>query len=117
MCYYHQHVFWSVCLSCLPVCKSNFNGWFSSQGKYRATLEFKSSGCALSNNHIYDSSLSICQFQSMLHSVHPPLPARGGVGFSLQPNFKKWGLTGPQLLEGGCWEIGMTFFRGSAIAT
>ena len=33
---------------------------------------------------------------------------------SLQPNFQKKGrgLTGPQLLEGGCWERGgVTFFR------
>ena len=29
-----------------------------SQGKYRATLEFKSSGCTVSNNLNYDSSLS-----------------------------------------------------------
>ena len=32
---------------------------FRSQGKYRATLEFKSSGYAVSNNLIYDSSLSL----------------------------------------------------------
>ena len=51
--------FWSACLSYLPVCQSNFNGWFRSQGKYRATPEFKSSGCAVSNNLNYDSSLSL----------------------------------------------------------
>ena len=28
-------------------------------------------------------------------------------GLSLKPNFKKFSLTGPQLLEGGCWERGM----------
>ena len=50
---------WSACLSCLPICQSNFNGWFRSQGNYRATLEFKSSGCVVSNNLIYDSSLSL----------------------------------------------------------
>ena len=44
--------------SCLPVCQSYFNGWFRSQGKYRAALEFKSSGCAASNNLNYDSNLS-----------------------------------------------------------
>ena len=48
--------FWSTCL---PVCQSNFNGWFRSQGKYRATLEFKSSGCAVRNNLIYDLSLNL----------------------------------------------------------
>ena len=49
----------TCCLSCLPVCQSNFNGWFRSQGKHRAMLEFKSSGCAVNNNLIYDSSLSL----------------------------------------------------------
>ena len=29
-----------------------------------------------------------------------------------QPNIQKGGLTGPQLLEGSCWERGVTFFRG-----
>ena len=49
-----------TCLSFgLPVCQSNFNGWFRSQGKYRATLEFKSSECAVSNKLNYDSSLSL----------------------------------------------------------
>ena len=50
----------STCLSFgLPVCQSNFNGRFRSKGKYRATLEFKNSGCAASNNLTYDSSLSL----------------------------------------------------------
>ena len=59
MCYYHQNVFvfWSARLPYLPVSQSNFNGW--SQGKYCETLEFTSSGCAVSNNLIYDSSLSL----------------------------------------------------------
>ena len=36
------------------------------------------------------------------HSGHPPF-LQGGL--SLQPNFQKGGgLTGPQFLEGGCWE-------------
>ena len=34
-------------------------------------------------------------------------------GLSLQPIFKKGGhLTGPQLLEGCCWERGGDFFQG-----
>ena len=40
------------------------------------------------------------------HSVHPSFSAGG---LSLQPNLKKkggGGLTGPQLLEGVCWERG-----------
>ena len=58
MCYYHQHACLLVCISLLSACQSNFNGRFRPQGKYRATLEFKSSGCGVSNNLIYDSSLS-----------------------------------------------------------
>ena len=46
------------------------------------------------------------------HSVHPPAPLSAGE-LSLQPNFQKGGgLTGPQLLEGGCWERGGDFFQG-----
>ena len=75
MCYYHQHVCFLVCcLSCLSVCQSNFSGLSRSQGKYRTILEFKSSGCDVSNNFIYDSTLSLSV--SVLHSVHPiPLSA------------------------------------------
>ena len=54
MCYYHQHACLLVCLS---VSQTSMDD--SGQGKYRATLEFKSSGCAVSNNLIYDSSLSL----------------------------------------------------------
>ena len=99
-------VLWSACLSCLPVCQSNFNGWFRSQGKYRATLEFKSSRCAVSNNLIYDSSLSLSVSVKVTQCA-PPKPK-----LSLQPNFKKGGLTGPQLLEGVAGKKGVTFFRG-----
>ena len=103
-------VFWSASLSCLPVCQSNFSGWFRSQGKHRATLEFKSSGCAVSNNLIYDSSL--CQSQSNSQSyivcTHPFLQGKGVV--EPPTKFKKrGGLTGPQLLEE------MTFFRGQGV--
>ena len=57
-----------ICLSFgLPVCQSNFNGWFKSQGKYRATLKFNSSGCVGSNNLIYDS---VCQSESKLSQNH-----------------------------------------------
>ena len=60
--------------SCLPVCQSYFNGWFRSQGKYRATLEF---------------------------TLPPPFwKGVGWEGVNLQPNFKKGSRTGPQLLEG-----------------
>ena len=59
MCYQHQH----ACFFCLPVSPV----WLSvsqtsmddSQWKHRATLEFKSSGCVVSNNLNYDSSLSL----------------------------------------------------------
>ena len=48
------------------------------------------------------------------HSVHPSPPFyKGGGELSLQPNFQKgWGLTEPQLFEGGCWERGGDFFQG-----
>ena len=36
----------------------------------------------------------------------------GGGGLSLQPNLKKEGLTGPQLLEGVAGKEGGDFFRG-----
>ena len=57
MCYYHQHASLMVCLSLLPACLSVKLQWMIQ--KYRATLEFKSSGCAVSNNLNYDSSLSL----------------------------------------------------------
>ena len=49
MCYCHQPTCLSFGLPVFPVYLS----------VYRATLEFKSSGCAVSNNLIYDSSLSL----------------------------------------------------------
>ena len=57
MCYYHQHACLFVCLCLLSacLCQSNFSELFRLQGKYRATLEFKSSRCAVSNNLNYDS--------------------------------------------------------------
>ena len=61
MCYYHQHACLLVCLSLLPACLSVKLQWMIQvKEKYRrTTLEFKSSGCAVSNNLIYDSSLSL----------------------------------------------------------
>ena len=50
-----------------------------------------------------------------VHSVyHFPLSAGGGEGeeLSLQPNFQKGGLTGPQVLEGAAGKEAMTFFSG-----
>ena len=58
------------------------------------------------------TQVSVCQPQSKLHSVHPLPFCRAGGVLSLQPNFKKGGLTGPQLLERGCWEKGGDFFQG-----
>ena len=53
------------------------------------------------------TQVSVCQSQSKLHSVHP-LSAGGG-GMSLQPNFKKVGLAGPQLLEEIAGKEGVIF--------
>ena len=63
------------------------------------------------------TQVSVCQSQSKLHSMHPPFLQGGGAGLSLQTNFKKEGLTGPQLLQEGCWERGGDFFQegGGAI--
>ena len=48
-------------------------------------------------------------FISLEHSMHPSLSAEQGWAFN--QIFKKGGLTGPQLLEGGCWERGSDFFQ------
>ena len=55
MCYYHQHACLFVCLSLLSACLSAKLQWMIQvireiQGNY----EFNSSGCAVSNNLIYD---------------------------------------------------------------
>ena len=42
ICYYHQY---ACLLDCLSVSQTSLD--HSDQGKYRATLEFKSSGCAV----------------------------------------------------------------------
>ena len=94
MCYYHQHASRLVCLSLLPACLSNFNGGFRSQGKYRATLEFKSFGCAVSSNLIYDSSLS----QSYIVCTLPPYSAGGEV--EPPTKLKKGGLDRTSTLRG-----------------
>ena len=49
--------------------------------------------------------------------IPPPFLQAGGGGLSLQPNFQKGGLTGPQFLEGVAGKEGVTFFRGVAIFT
>ena len=51
---------------------------------------------------------------SGFHSGHPPFcrGSMGGGGWASNQIFKKVGLTGPQLLEGGCWERGVTFQGG-----
>ena len=64
------------------------------------------------------TQVSVCQShsQSKLHSVLPPPPppfSRGG-GVEPPTKFKEKGrLTGPQLLEGCCWEtVAGDFFSG-----
>ena len=42
-----------------------------------------------------------------------PTPLSAGGGFEPPTKFPKGrGLTGPQFLEGGCWERGGDFFQG-----
>ena len=106
-------VFWSACLCCLPLCQSTFNGWFRSQGKYRATLEFKSSGCAVSNNFFWLKSqfVSFCQSYTV---CTPHLFLQGG-GKGVEPPTKftkAWGLDRISIFRGGCWERGGDFFQG-----
>ena len=55
MCYYHQYACLFVCLSLLSVSETSMDD----SGQYRATLKFKSSGCAVSNNLNYDASLTL----------------------------------------------------------
>ena len=60
MCYYHQNACLLVCVYLLPAYLSVKLQWMIQvTGKYRTTLEFKSSVCAISNNLIYDPSLSL----------------------------------------------------------
>ena len=55
----------------------------------------------------------ILRIVSYVHSVHPPFLQGWGGGWASNQIFEKGRLTGPQLLEGGCWERGgVTFFRG-----
>ena len=52
----------------------------------------------------------------MFHIVCTPPSLLGEGGLNLQPNFQKGGgLTGPQLLKGGCWERGGDFFQGEGV--
>ena len=53
MCSCHEHACILVCLSLLSASQTSMDD-SRSQGKYRTTLAFKSSGCAVSNNLIYD---------------------------------------------------------------
>ena len=59
MCYYHQHA--CLLVSQSPVCLSVSQTSIDDSGHKgnRATLKFKSSGCAVSNNLNCDSSLSL----------------------------------------------------------
>ena len=57
MCYYHQQACLWVFLSLLPACLSVKLQWMIHVTK--ETLEFKSSGYAVSNDLVYDSSLSL----------------------------------------------------------
>ena len=61
----------------------------------------------------------VAKYLHTYYSVHPPPPLSatgggGGGGWTSNQIFKKGGggLTGPQLLEGGCWERGVWIFSG-----
>ena len=78
----------------------------SNKGKYKVAqrvLSFKKK-----------TRLTVMNMHSKLlnsHSVHPPLSDGGRVEPPTKFS-KRGGLTGPQLLEGGCWERGGDFFQG-----
>ena len=60
MCYYHQHACLLVSLSLLSACLSVKLQWMIQVTReIQGNLEFKSFGCAVSNNLNYDSSLSL----------------------------------------------------------
>ena len=56
MCYYHQHACLLVCLSLLSACLSVRLQWMI---QVTREIQGKSSGCAVSNNLIYGSSLCL----------------------------------------------------------
>ena len=96
MCCYHHHACFSVCLSLVPACLSVKLQWMIQVT--RATLEFKSSGCAVSNKLIYDSSLS-------QNYIVCTLPLSAG-GFEPPTRFKNRGLDRTSTFRGGYWERG-----------
>ena len=60
------------------------------------------------------TSLTVMNLHSKLlnsHIVHPPLSDGGRVEPPTKFSKKGWGLTGPQLLEGVCWERGGDFIQ------
>ena len=80
--------------ACLSVGQTSMDD--SGHKENTATLEFKSSGCAVGSNLIYDSSLSLSVSvkQSKLQSCTPFLQGGGGCWASNQI-LKEEGLTGP----------------------
>ena len=59
MCYYHQHACLLVCLSLLPACLSVSQTSMDDSGHKGNTGQLLNSGWTVSNNLIYDSSLSL----------------------------------------------------------
>ena len=70
MCYYHQQACLLVCLSLMSACLSVKLQWIQVITEYRPTLEFKSSGSAVSNNLIIMTQVSVSQSQSKLSQNH-----------------------------------------------
>ena len=93
MCYYHQHACLLVCLSLLPSFLSVKLQWMIQVTReiYRATLEFKSSGCAVHPR--------FCSW------VEPPTKFKKKAGLDKTSTFRG-GLLGKR---------GLTFFRGGGV--
>ena len=67
ICYYHQY---ACLLDCLSVCQTSMD--HSDQGKYRATLEFKSSGCAVRDRRQI-TFVTLNRFCPLSKPPHPPV--------------------------------------------
>ena len=85
--------------------------------------------CIINDNHIIHGSWDMehngynflsfwpifSPFAQLTHSVHPPPFFSAGVRGRVESPTKfskRRAFTGPQLLEGGCWERGECFFQG-----
>ena len=102
-------VFWSSCLSCLPLCQSTSMDGSAHNGNTGPLLNSRVLG-VLQVITLFMTQVSVSQSQLKLYSVHPP----SWRGLSLQPNLKKGWLDRTSTFRGRLLRMrGVTFFRGS----